>query len=756
MAETVKEIVDWMRDNPQLLDWDVIAAVDITELDSGFAEAHLTRWRNGLDLGEIEGDFRIGTFNTYHYLSGLRLGAVRVDVDFNNADRPVIKWRMAVEGGTRTIVQNPRKVRSMSRFDLLSPAHLLSRTPLENQNGQLVMDVSVGEEYKFDESLGDLEQLEGGRFFGALFKDNDPERVRYVIAGANPSADNPFLASQHIVASTWTSADGKRVALLLRVTLKHGVIGKPLGPGGDFPFPLPAEIANDTRGTLLLNYEGMQRAAFGFAVEQMLEGGVFEYASATNGKLVMNATAGTLPVSAIDHENAGFNFESDAFVLKAFDLEIDFQDAEPIMRWSGTFDATFRYWRSGSGDRPPHKATFNIDLDYRFQLFHDSVQTYLAHGAFFPFVREQDEVIHVSSVEGVIAPDELAHVQAFFAYAIYREVSQALARKLTARSPERFLEQFALADVKHFVAQQAQVEAPNNLALFAPLSSQPVQFSIKEQHVMLKPRDEKQFNLDTEIPNVQWTVVPLPGSSGAWGTIDANGKYKAPSANNMGPLETRVLVVATDPATNAQSMSKVTVLVNAVSVNPLIYVTNAGTEQSFTVELSAGALEGGELTWTLNGTGSLAPGKDNQNYIYTPPAEPDYDVSYTVDEVEVTSKSGERFTSLVLVEHMSPLLDVVIAAETEAGVQLEARYKGKPKSPITWSKHHKSPGNLTEAGVYEPDFNAAGRFALLFAEYYDEDGDLSDGYLILPLPLAETKAVRALLTPRRANLNHQN
>ena len=164
MAETVEDIVDWMWNYPELLGWDVIAAVDITELDPGLAEAHLFRWRNGEDLGAIEGNFKIYNRSVFHYLSGLRLGAAKVNVNFSNPQRPVISWSMDVEGGTRTVVEEPYKVRSLSRFDLLDPAQLHSRQLLVDDGGRLLMDTSAGEEYRFNLAEGDQEQLAGGRF----------------------------------------------------------------------------------------------------------------------------------------------------------------------------------------------------------------------------------------------------------------------------------------------------------------------------------------------------------------------------------------------------------------------------------------------------------------------------------------------------------------------------------------------------------------------------------------------------------------
>jgi len=763
MAETVEDIVDWMWNYPELLGWDVIAAVDITELDPGLAEAHLFRWRNGEDLGAIEGNFQIYNRPVFHYLSGLRLGAAKVNVNFSNPQRPVISWSMDVEGGTRTVVEEPYKVRSLSRFDLLAPAQLHSRQLLVDDGGRLLMDTSAGEEYRFNLAEGDQEQLAGGRFFEGKLKEiarDYPERVRYVIAGTPVSTENPFLASRKIVPSTWVSADGKRVALLLLVALAHGEGGQTPLPGGDFPFPLPEEIAKAGRGTLLVNLQSMERAALGYAVEHLLKEGAFEYQQqGSGGKLaVMKATAGTLRIPPADYQSSAFQFESQAFELKGVGLEVDFREDEPRLGWQQEFAVTFTYWRSGSADRQTYTPTFRLNLAHQFQLFHDSEQQHLTRGRYFASLRKEAEVELVSGLPGDIGADELAQIHEFIAYAITRGIYRAIAPTLSAHSPEKLMEQFHLADIRHFASAQAQVEAPNNLAVFASVSSQPVQFSIKEQSVLLKPREKFPFQLDTETPNVQWSRVALPGSSGEWGDIDpVTGEYTAPSEGKMGPLETRVLVIATDPATNAESVAKVTVLTKGVTLNPLIHVTHANAHEDFQVALTAGALEGSTYKWALiadeQGGGSIDPGAVGSTNTYTPPGEPARDITFTVDEVMVTSESGESTSSLILVEHKSPVLEVLIDPDQQPpfGVQLQARLNGQPIKGATWSKYDGSPGSLDEQGLYKPDVYATERFALLCAKYVLEPLGTLEGYLILPLPLEEHTGVRAFLTPPPAN-----
>ncbi len=765
MVDTVEDIVDWMRREPDLLGWDVIAAVDITELDPGLAEAHLLRWRNGLDIGAIEGNFQIGDIPVFHYVSGLRPGAVRVDVGFNNPLQPEIGYYMDVEGGTRTVVEMPNKIRSLSRFDLLNPAQLQSRTPLREDGGQLLIDTSTGEEYKFDLRLGGLEQLEGGRFFQEKLKEiawSDQERVRFVIAGTPESIENSFLSTQRIAASSWASADGKRVALLLLVALTHGASGGQPSPESGFPFPLPEEVAKDGRGTLLLNLKSMQRAALGHALERLLEGGAFEYQRQVgDGKLaVMKATAGSLRILPADYRSRAFNFESQAFELNAIGLEVDFQGDELYLDWQQDFAVKFTYWPSGTADRKTYTPTFRLNLVHQFKLFHDSEQQHLTRGQYFSVLRKEAEVELISGLPVDIDRNELAQIYEFIAYAITRGVYRAIASQLSARTPEHLMSQLQLADLRHLVDSQAQVEAPNNLAVFAPVTSPRVQFSIIQQNVLLKPGEKMHFTLNTEVPNVIWTREPLPGSSGEWGTIDpSTGEFTAPLAYKMGPLETRVLVVATDPATNAQSVSKVTVLTKSVSVNPLIHVTQVKADGSFKVPLTAGALGGGPLDWELVGSdhvgGSLDGDATGPTNTYTPPGEPAADTTFTIDEVRVTSKLlGESSSSLILVEHKSPGLRIVISTESEPefGVQLEAWLNStKLLKGVTWTLHPASPGDLDEQGLYTPDVSALEHFALISAEVAIEPLGTFAGYIILPLPLNKHKDVRALLTAVSAN-----
>ena len=223
----------------------------------------------------------------------------------------------------------------------------------------------------------------------------------------------------------------------------------------------------------------------------------------------------------------------------------------------------------------------------------------------------------------------------------------------------------------------------------------------------------------------------------------------------MGSLETRVLVIATDPATNAESVAKVTVLTKGVTLNPLIHVTHADADENFKVALSAGALDGSTYKWALiadeQGGGSIDPGAVGSTNTYTPPGERAPDITFTVDEVMVTSESGESTSSLILVEHKSPVLEVLIDPDQQPpfGVQLQARLRGQPIKGVTWKLHPGMPGSLDGQGLYKPEVYATQRFALLRAKYVLEPLGTLEGYLILPLPLEEHTGVRAFLTPRR-------
>jgi hypothetical protein len=746
MAEEMNEILTWMQNNPELLGWDMIAAVDTQQLNPGLTQSQLSRWQAGNNIADLEGAYDIGGLNMQHCLSNVRLDAPQLSLGWASAQRPVANVVINVEG-TRTTIEKPQKVRALYRFDALDPAQLSYTQLLNGESGDLLLDLAEGEDYALDQRLPEIEQWEGGRFFQRELKLLSPEQRHYVLGGHLQAPQNDFLANRYVTATTRLSADGKRQALLMFVAMQHSRIGSTPSDGAGFPFLLPSGIGADKSGTLLMNLASLQRASYAHAVTGLFQDGALTYRYDQDKHLLgLAGKAGVLRIPPIDYSSESFSFESEAFELDVVGLNVDFSGADVRQTWNVTQTVRFTYRVKDEVDKHEAAVSIAFALDHLFWLLADDRADALTRGQLLARGAEKLPVRLVSGL-GDFTAGERAQVEEFIGYAVTKGLYNSLAPKLSGRTGDHYLCTFGVAGGKYFDFARAQVESPNNLALFSDLQGEEQNLRIVQQSVRLKARQVHKFTLETPIPGVTWTVEALPGSSGAWGEVTAQGEYTAPGPNAMAGKPARVLVVATDPATGTRSVAHVTVLVGAVSVNPRIQVL----QPKQTVLLTAGSASTDLLSWKVlqpgPGSGKLLPVEQGDNRVYEAGTAVS-DSGFIIDRVEVTDSTGEQGLAYMLVEQVVPELAVLLAeaGQPDYGLQLEARYKNRPLTGVRWSLPLEGPGYLDENGLYEPDEYSHEAFVLIAAHYATEEfGDLV-GYIILPLPLAENSQTLRLLT----------
>ncbi|NIF30283.1 hypothetical protein F3J44_28505 [Pantoea sp. Tr-811] len=752
MAEDKDAVITWMHNNPELLGWDLIVAVDTQQLNPGLTQAQLVRWQAGDNIADLEGEYDIGGLNIQHCVSNMRLAAPALTLGWASEARPTVNVAINVEG-TRTTVEKPQKVRALYRFDALDPAQLTYTQLLDGKEGGLLLDLAEGEGHRFDSRMPPTEQLEAGRFFQRKLETLSAAQRRYPLAGQLQVPENDFLAIRHISATTRLSADEKRQALLMFAATKHSSIGGLPGAGEGFPFLLPADIGAGQSGTLLMNMASLQRAAYGRAIDAMFEAGALNYRYDMDNQLLqIEGKAGALEIPETEYSTSTFTFKSDAFKLGVAGLVVDFTGADVHQRWQVTQPVTLTYTRKKASTSAAEIVEVEVAfaLDHLFWLLRDDRATkdqaqVLTRGQVMAPAAGQP-VRLVSELPG-FSESERAEVEAFIGYAVTRGFYNGLAPNLLGRTGDLCLETFSVAGTGRFDPATAQVEAPNNLALFSELRSDEQTVRIVQKAVLLKERQVQQFTLETPVAGVKWTVEALPGSAGVWGEVTDQGEYTAPRANAMAGKPARVLVVATDPATNARSVAHVTVLANAVSVNPHIQVTQPG--QS--LALSAGSIGGAELTWEIlqpgPGSGTLLPAEQGQGRTYKAGQRVD-DAVFIIDRIAATNSAGESAQAYVLVEQTVPELAVLLAesGQPEYGVQLEARFQNRPLKGVQWWLPLEGPGFLDENGLYEPDFYSHEAFVLIAARWATEDFGNFEGYIILPLPLDENSRTLRLLT----------
>ena len=288
--------------------------------------------------------------------------------------------------------------------------------------------------------------------------------------------------------------------------------------------------------------------------------------------------------------------------------------------------------------------------------------------------------------------------------------------------------------------QGDEIHAPQDIGFFGRINPAQTSFVINPMQPLMKQGASQQFATVPVVAGVQWKVENLVEGPGSPGTISASGLYQAPPASAIKGRFSRVRVTATAPGTGYHSSALVTVLLNELSVNPLIQVCDVGA----TVELAAGSLGGDRLQWSIKNpvpgeSGEIRPSDKpggDHTYHHGPV---NVKKTYVFDEIEVkNTRTNETRSVHVLALQKAPGIAVnIVSADIAQGkVQLEAIINGFSVA-VEWSLPLGGPGTISKTGLYQAPQTATARYVVIFAR--DDAGPYGvyEGHLILPLPLVE-------------------
>lgn len=301
----------------------------------------------------------------------------------------------------------------------------------------------------------------------------------------------------------------------------------------------------------------------------------------------------------------------------------------------------------------------------------------------------------------------------------------------------------------------------HDLAIFGEVGPTLTAFTLNNLEPVIGRGDTFQFSTIPAMSNVTWKVENIPGSDGQPGTINTLGRYTAPNAGQFAGDYTRVLVTAT--AGGSSSSALVSVLRYDIVINPLVQVV--GVEEVAGREVSAGALDGEALVWSVadpsTGAKVLPSIKEGGDHTYYPgPRSDDSKLVFSVDQIVVTNprtKKTER--SAVLKLHQLPNMTVSIVPGSGGPanqLRLQASIDDWVADPETvdmiWTVIAGSGHVDRKTGVFTIDAMGAHKFAVITVQIPDEQGRASDdGYIILPIPLYTVpEALRMLTTDQMA------
>lgn len=301
----------------------------------------------------------------------------------------------------------------------------------------------------------------------------------------------------------------------------------------------------------------------------------------------------------------------------------------------------------------------------------------------------------------------------------------------------------------------------HDLAIFGHVGPTLTAFTLNNLEPVIGRGDTFQFSTIPPMSNVTWKVENIPGSDGQPGTINSSGRYTAPNAGQFAGDYTRVRVTAT--AGSSSSSALVSVLRYDIAINPLVQVVGAG--DSAGREVSAGALNGDALVWSIadpsTGATVMPSVKEGGDHTYYPgPKSDDRHLFLGLDQIVVTNphtKKTERSAVLVLHRQTDITITILSGSGVPANqVKLQAAFDITPIDPeeedLRWAVFAGSGQVDPKTGVFTVDPLGSHKFAVVTAHIPGRGSRVSDdGFIILPIPLYSVpEAIRMLTTDQTA------
>jgi hypothetical protein len=789
-SNSLESLLAWMQarpDNDPMLGWDAIVALERDRTNRLLIQEYINRFSNDAYLPAISAGV-VDTDNQWmEYIRDFILDAPRLSFEYADLDRSKAQLSMVVVGGSQVSLKKNAygwQAVKVSWIDpLQGPAlHLdlhLDQVPGNiADDGRILLDLSKSDNFRLTFAQTAKEQRLGGGFFQTLFTQLPDEQRVYPLGKIEPGADRLMRPQSFALRTQASGAEARdsrspdfgRGAILIFVRM-NGSVNEGDYPGVDsgFKYLIPDDAGKDYSATVLFSRERVFNSMMASVIDDIgtrIGNHDFTYVYDDNGRLVSaTATAGELVIPATVHNflpvtlpDIGLVYPSvynSEIVLPAVGLE--------ALTVTATGDKVSLRWRSEgiagviftAEPLSVHAARLkcSIDLVAEYELVEDARGDAVVQPSLFKL--DITVVDDTAALPEIAAPASDADWLLLFVYIwvqlraaydsdIRNSVVSALKQEFKA---DTSISPFIKETIKLNFGQAIQgstIRAPYDVGFFGQINPTLTSFAISPMQPLMKQGAAQQFTSEPKVTGLEWRVEHLIPGSGNTGSIDSNGLYRAPTAELIEGLFTRVRVTATLSGGGYSSSALVTVVVNELTVNPLIQVCDIGER----VQLLAGSLDAADVEWSIKnpveGESGTVVADDTPEgdhiYIHGPVVA---DKTWVIDEIEVKNDTGQSRSVHVLALQKPPGLTlnrVESASLPQGQVQLEAILNSH-SSPAEWQLPLGGPGTITPEGLYRADPATKERFVLVAATVVHPIYKNFEGYIILPLPLIEFPAV---------------
>ncbi|MBV4518735.1 hypothetical protein KVG88_01585 [Pseudomonas sp. SWRI74] len=776
-GNSLASLLAWMKNSSRMLGWGLVVALERRRTNLIVVQEYIRRFRDHSYLPAVRGEVMIVDNKRMELIHDFVMDVPVLSFENANLNDSKALLTMSVMGGSQLTLEKESVGWKAYKVDEIDPLKgpklyldlLLNEVSGDvDQDGRVKLDLSKSDNFRLTFAETQHEQRLGGDFFKDLFNQL-PDDQRVYELGKIERGTNELMrplsfelrtqASSSPAARDPKSPEFGDGAVLALVRMEKRLGGN--FPGQNYKYLIPDDQGKDYSATVLLDSSRTIADPVLREVSNLLQSDEFIHIYDQDGELktaVLNSGELLVPeleitkkitLSSGEEIEIVMNSSPGAFLSKDLNkLTVELLDSKVLIGWKPSTIIDFTFLTAGQA--PGYfrfKLEFELLVEYSVEQSDSGV---LLRRTGIQFVPRTSFESATGGDEGEFWYDILLIVLLPLVTAVY--LTEMIFERFKAEFDERLNTEISITETIQEILtlnfgqaiQGNEIYAPHDIGFFGRINPQQTSFLIDPMQPIIKAGGSQRFATAPVVAGVQWKVENLVEGPGVPGTINASGVYQAPAASTIKGRFTRVRVTATAPGSGYFSSALVTVVVDELSIHPLIQVCDVGA----TVELSAGVLGAGNLQWSIKNpvpgeSGELKPSDKpggDRTYHHGPVVTTK---TYVIDQVEVknTSTGGTR-SMHVLALQKQPMVSVRILSTdvTQGRVQLQASVNGNtvPDGRGDWSLAFTGQGTIDKAtGVYRADPAATGRYALILFKMEIDFVGLAEGHLILPLPLVE-------------------
>lgn len=785
---TLEKYLNYMGETPRTFGWGALLVYDRFRTNRLLAHEHIERFDKGSWLAPITTSIKTEE-GTWTQLNNLMFDKPRLS--FVNSNIGGSKARLSMNAISGEILQlhqatgSPnQELTHVSTLDPLTGPTVRMDIDLNNsgngqvgETGRVTLDLSRGSAYTFEVSnFNDLNDKVGAAM-KLKFDERPPEErvwelntLQRVDGQLNPTS---FAVRTHSLAragNALASSDPdeqEEGAVLVGIAFDGEAAGSFPTQDEDLPYLLPEAVEGEEYSVnFIIGNKVWMTDLVGTLAER------FEYISGLrdqpDGSSFINKV-GTIsfPVPADKkrerHEfrwGAVEELEWPAFTLEGT-YQITMQDNALVVEWDAVGESvtwvlgyiTDR-WHTGR-KKGHYRVTNRVRLVPELGSPGDTAGTVklVLDEGFGPtagFIKDEDD----------LESGYTADAAEFLCDPVVTEIQRVVAAKQS-----ELLNAIGLTiDVMRFhgilfrgqeIAAPRTVYVPGDMSLLGTLAPNLTAFAIEPLETTVSAGQTLKFSASPDQVGLHWDVQPLPGDSGAVGTITTSGGvYTAPAVDEIEGGLKRVIVSATSDGNTSRAL--VTVVSSAISVFPRLMTaqySDEGTPNRYV--LVGGSIEGA-LTWTMasGSKGELREAQDGEPGLVVPE-----DKNVRIYEAPTRQpEAGRTIGALMHVDRAqvshageTGLMDIVIPWRSQNGwLQAEALDGGAVEVSL-WYEGWKvqadkvepadciwgvlvGSGKFDEAkGIYSPG-DDEGPYVIIAALEKGSSSQPTWAYSVLPMP----------------------